>query len=175
MDSNSSHKGEIMKDIKCPCCPLIFTSDRKYNAHLALEHEAFEDGENIGLATIASLDKKRDQVLFLLRKYKEARSPHNWPLFKQYTKWFSPGHLIVWDAAAKSYQTNPKEGWDEEQVKLLFIELEGVRRARQLLQAQDKALWHKDGAPKPHHCILPTEEAMVQARLVEEAYRKWIR
>jgi hypothetical protein len=57
---------------------------------------------------------------------------------------------------------------------MLFIELDTVSRARRKLQAKDNAVWHKlASSVPPHHCILPTEEAMVQAKLVEEAYKSW--
>ncbi len=164
-----------MKD-PCPICNNPITGYRM-PAHLALEHECFEDGTDIKQQTLKSLDKKEDRVLFLLRKYPNTRSPHNWALDLAYIRWFSPNHLLVWDSNVKLYTPNPdSRGWTEEQIKFMLIELSGVERCRRKHQEHDRKYYHNphDGTSTIQHpCILPPPEAQYQAQLVKQAYKDW--
>jgi hypothetical protein len=161
--------------IVCQYCKKEFKSNKKYNVHLSLEHDVFKGGEDISMATIKSLEKKMDRVHFLLLKYPETRSPHNWNLYLIYSKIFSPNHLIVWDSNLKLYTFNPKEGLTEEQMKLLLIELDSVSRARRKLQELDRRMYHNNdlSVRVEHHCILPTEKAMHEAKISERTYREY--
>ncbi len=163
----------------CPYCRKEFKSAKEYERHLLFEHDAFSDDEKVIERTMEHLNTVMDRVRFLLLRYKNTRSPHNWTLYLEYARKFSPNHLLVWDSTTKRYTFNPKEGLTEEQIKMLFDELDSVSRARRKLQEEDRKLYHngdrdayytEDGT---HHCILPTEEQVKEAKLVEQAYRKY--
>ncbi|MEM3858679.1 MAG: hypothetical protein QW478_04655 [Candidatus Micrarchaeaceae archaeon] len=163
----------------CPYCKtaLLINSKREYERHLLFQHDAFSDNERIIEAVIKHLIKVQDQVYFLLLRQKNTRSPHNWTLYLEWAKVFSPNHLIVYDAESKLYTTNPKEGLTEMQMKLLLSELDSVSRARRKLQEEDRKLYHKgdkeayyteDGT---HKCILPSREQVYEANLSEKAHK----
>ena len=148
---------------------------------MLFEHDAFSNEQKIIDAVIAHLNTVMDRVKYLLLKYKNTRTPHNWTLYLQYSRMFSPNHLLVWDSNAHLYTTNPKEGLSEREMKLLLEELDSVSRARRKLQELDRKQYHngdKDAyytETTTHHCILPSEEQVHEAQLSEQAYRSYFK
>jgi len=148
---------------------------------LLFEHDAFSNEQKVIDAVIAHLNTVMDRVKYLLLRYKNTRTPHNWSLYLQYSRMFSPNHLLVWDSNTKLYTTNPKEGLTEVQMKLLLGELDSVSRARRKLQEIDRKQYHNNNKDahytedETHHCILPSEEQVREAQLSEQAYRSYFR
>ena len=165
----------------CPYCKGELKSNKAYERHLLFQHDAFSNEQGIIDAVKAHLDTVMDRVYFILLKYKNTRTPKNWRLYLQYSRMFSPNHLIVWDSITKLYTTNPKEGLTEDQMKLLLGELDSVSRARRKLQEQDRKQYHNNNKDAyytedgTHHCILPNDEQVREAQLSEEAYRSYFR
>ena len=172
-------------ELVCPYCHAKLWSNKAYERHLLFQHDAFSNEQKIIDAVKAHLDTVTDRVYFLLLKHKNTRSPHNWTLYLQYSRMFSPNHLIVWDSTTKLYTTNPKEGLTEEQMKLLLEELDSVSRARRKLQEQDRKLYHYNNKDAyytedeydalTHHCMVPSVEQVHEAQLSEQAYRSYFR
>ena len=148
---------------------------------MLFEHDAFSNEQKVIDAVIAHLNTVMDRVKYLLLRYKNTRTPHNWSLYLQYSRMFSPNHLLVWDSNTKLYTTNPKEGLTEVQMKLLLGELDSVSRARRKLQEIDRKQYHNNNKDahytedETHHCILPSEEQVREAQLSEQAYRSYFR
>ena len=167
--------------VNCPYCLRICNSNKEYESHLLFEHDAFSNEEKVIDAVIAHLNTVMDRVKYLLLKYKNTRTPHNWSLYLQYSRMFSPNHLLVWDSNTKLYTTNPKEGLSEKEMKLLLGELDSVSRARRKLQEIERKQYHNNKKDAyyiddiTHHCILPNEEQVHEAQLSEQAYRSYFR
>lgn len=167
--------------VNCPYCLRICNSNKEYESHLLFEHDTFSNEEKVIDAVIAHLNTVMDRVKYLLLKYKNTRTPHNWSLYLQYSRMFSPNHLLVWDSNTKLYTTNPKEGLSEREMKLLLGELDSVSRARRKLQEIDRKQYHNNKKDayyiddSTHHCILPNEEQVHEAQLSEQAYRSYFR
>ena len=148
---------------------------------MLFEHDAFSNEQKVIDAVIAHLNTVMDRVKYLLLRYKNTRTPHNWSLYLQYSRMFSPNHLLVWDSNTKLYTTNPKEGLTEVQMKLLLGELDSVSRARRKLQEIDRKQYHNNNKEAyyiedgTHHCVLPNEEQVKEAQLSEQAYRSYFR
>ena len=167
--------------VNCPYCLRICNSNKEYESHLLFEHDTFSNEEKVIDAVIAHLNTVMDRVKYLLLKYKNTRTPKNWTLYLQYSRMFSPNHLLVWDSNTKLYTTNPKEGLSEREMKLLLGELDSVSRARRKLQEIDRKQYHNNKKDayyiddSTHHCILPNEEQVHEAQLSEQAYRSYFR
>ena len=165
----------------CPYCSKTLNSNKQYESHLLFEHDAFSNEQKVIDAVIAHLNTVMDRVNYILLRYKNTRTPKNWTLYLQYSRIFSPNHLLVWDSNTKLYTTNPKEGLTEEQMKLLLGELDSVSRARRKLQEQDRKQYHNNNKDayytedNTHHCILPNEEQVREAQLSEQAYRSYFK
>ena len=165
----------------CPHCFKTFKSNKKYESHLLFEHDAFSNEQKVIDAVIAHLNTVMDRVNYILLRYKNTRTPKNWTLYLQYSRMFSPNHLLVWDSNTKLYTTNPKEGLSEREMKLLLGELDSVSRARRKLQEIDRKQYHNNNKEAyyiedgTHHCVLPNEEQVKEAQLSEQAYRSYFR
>ena len=176
-----------MTTLKCPHYPsCIFTTNGNNNIerHLLFQHDVFSNNENIKGAVIRHLNKISEQVEYLLLKLPQARSPHNWALYLEWIRHFSIDkegnrHLLVWDSSKKLYCSNPNEGWSAEQLKSMLQEMESISRARRKIQERDKKEYHNGNKEayyketETHHCVLPTQEQVYEAKLSEEAHRAY--
>jgi hypothetical protein len=165
----------------CPHCHTKIWNKKAYERHLLFQHDAFSNEQRIVDAVIAHLNTVMDRVEYILLKYTNTRSPKNWSLYLQYSRIFSPNHILVWDSTTKLYTTNPKEGLSEGEMKLLLGEFDSVSRARRKLQEQDRKLYHNNNKDayytedSTHHCILPNEEQVHEAQLSEQAYKSYFK
>ena len=62
-----------------PDCGELITSEKKMNEHLALRHEAYENGSPVRTESIRSLEKVKHRVEYLLRKIPSTRG-NDWQL-----------------------------------------------------------------------------------------------
>ena len=179
-------KDEQMRETPCPYFPsCLFTSNSKNSIerHLLFQHDVFSNNENIKEAVIRHLNKISEQVEYLLLKLPQARSPHNWALYLEWIRHFSVDmkgnrHLLVWDSNKKLYCPNPNEGWSAEQLKAMLQEMESISRSRRKIQERDRKNYHGNKEAhyeetETHHCVLPTQEQVYEAKLSEEAHRSY--
>ena len=137
----------------CPFCSEILKSERSFCTHLALIHEAMEQGA-VQEQSIKSLEKTKDRVEFLLRKIPATRNS-DWLLYLYLLRFW--GQALVYDTSTKLIQfKNPKGITYEEFVRLPSWET--CRRSRQSVVAK-------------HPELQPSEPAVLARRAKERAYR----
>ncbi len=146
----------------CPQCPKILSSIKVYNSHLSLAHDCYKDGIWVEEAAIKSLEKVKERVLFLMRRYSGCRNPDNGELFTRYKQYWL-GH--IYDAKTKMHDATPYAAdiWMNRQ-------LETVRRRAQEHRSRERKL--RD-AGLPYDNILPTEEHEHLADVREKTYRRY--
>lgn|GEM_PF-3159750 len=141
---------------ECPYCHEVFTNEKKYNVHLAIEHEANPDGTPISVATIQSLEKVKDRVHFLLKKIPNTRNS-DMLLYLYYLRYW--GQYLVYNQNTKLIQFRNPEGISINE----FIHLpafETISRARRSIVAKHKELE-------------PTDKIVAIRRAKEKAYHDY--
>lgn len=163
-----------MTNIECPKgCKQVLLSEKKLALHLALVHESYEDGRDIGLATIRSLEKVSDRTFFLMLKFPQCRSIKNGALFAKYIQYFIG--TIVWDNIKGGYTPRNGNSIPYLEWELTLSQLESVRREREDLQAKDRKNYHADDGSMlyGHRCILPNEKDQAVAEVLERTKRSY--
>lgn len=159
----------------CPYCQKIFSSIYAKDLHLATVHAKYEDGTDIATRTQASIERTRDQTIYLLLNYRECRNPKPKWIWTKWLQIFSHNHILVYDESHRGWMVNKPEGvLKAEDIDALFSALESVRRRKQELQEADKDMYHmkdEDGhwiTIEPHNCILTNEKDLALADVREQ-------
>ena len=165
----------MMGFYSCTYCGKDHKSEKAYNRHMVLEHEAFKNGDSISVSTYISLEKVSDRVLFLMRRYKGCCKPDNGDLWLKYLQFFT--NALVYDVSSQDYVLNDNEAQQNhikhKKLRWALAQLENVRRAAQKHRNNDKKFHMKDGTMLPHVCIAPTDEDQQKAIVSEQVHREW--
>lgn len=169
LPSGNAPGSKIWK-FSCPYCSKGFNSEKVYNTHLALSHEAFESGD-IKKESIKSLEKIKDQVHFILLKIPGARS-NDKILYESVIRYFYPNFMVYDPEDQLLKPPYGRKGWTFKEW-MTMPSYETCRRSRQHLQEKAKKNIKAGSSAMDDLLMLPSEKVEVQRELKELAYRRY--